>query len=273
MNSKQLYVRSGSAPVAGVGDAGDRLGASPTTRRRPRSRASVDLAVEVLDQAAHVVAARLRPASTSTLPPGKKRSVRRTAPTFRLRAAMRLAALADQQLGRTAADVDEQQAAVEHRHRLEHAEVDQPGLLDPRDHLDVRRRPPSRARSMNSRALVASRVALVATARTVGVEAVGDAPAFAGRQATPRSSASGVSSFMSPPPEPSRTTSRSRVNVSKPSRRPGGRRRGGCCSSRCRSPPAPWWAARRSRHRPATLRRSAPSVSRRRSRRGTSAGR
>src|SRR5690606_12766495 len=36
------------------------------------------------------------------------------------------------------------------------------------------------------------------------------------RQATPRSIASGVSSFMSPPPEPRRTTSLARVSVSNP---------------------------------------------------------
>ena len=77
----------------------------------------------------------------------------------------RLAALADQQLGRAAADVDEEQPPVEHGHRLEHAEVDQPGLLDAGDHLDVDAGL-GWARSMNSSALTASRTALVATART-----------------------------------------------------------------------------------------------------------
>ena len=49
----------------------------------------------------------------------------------------RLAAFADQHLGRPAADVDEDQPLVERRHRLQHAEMDQPGLLQAGDHLDV----------------------------------------------------------------------------------------------------------------------------------------
>ena len=49
----------------------------------------------------------------------------------------RLAPLADEHLGRAAADVDEQHALVEHRHRLQHAEVDQPRLLGAGDDLDL----------------------------------------------------------------------------------------------------------------------------------------
>ena len=40
-----------------------------------------------------------------------------------------LAALADEELGAAAADVDEHELAVVHLQRLEHAQVDQPGLL------------------------------------------------------------------------------------------------------------------------------------------------
>ena len=43
-----------------------------------------------------------------------------------------LALLADQHLGDAAADVAQQQALVEHRHGLQHAEVDEAGLLDAR---------------------------------------------------------------------------------------------------------------------------------------------
>ena len=49
----------------------------------------------------------------------------------------RLALQPDEQLGGAATDVAEQQALVEHRHRLEHAEVDQASLLDAGDDLDV----------------------------------------------------------------------------------------------------------------------------------------
>ena len=48
-----------------------------------------------------------------------------------------LALAADDQLGRAAADVAHEGLAVVHRHGLQHAEVDEAGLLEPRDHLDV----------------------------------------------------------------------------------------------------------------------------------------
>ena len=48
-----------------------------------------------------------------------------------------LAPGADHQLGRAAADVAHHHLAVEHGHRLEDAQVDEPGLLEPRDDLDV----------------------------------------------------------------------------------------------------------------------------------------
>ena len=48
-----------------------------------------------------------------------------------------LASLTDQDLGRAAADVAQEQAAVEDRYRLKDAQVDQPGLLDARDDLDL----------------------------------------------------------------------------------------------------------------------------------------
>ena len=46
-------------------------------------------------------------------------------------------ALADHELGGAAADVDHEHAMPGDRDRLEHAEVNEPGLLDPRDHLHV----------------------------------------------------------------------------------------------------------------------------------------
>ena len=48
-----------------------------------------------------------------------------------------LAAEADDELGRAAADVDDEDALVEHRNRLEDTEVDEARLLDARDHLDA----------------------------------------------------------------------------------------------------------------------------------------
>ena len=53
---------------------------------------------------------------------------------------------------------------VEHRHGLEHAEVDEPGLLEAGDDLDLDARL-ARARSRNSARFSASRTARVATAR------------------------------------------------------------------------------------------------------------
>ena len=43
----------------------------------------------------------------------------------------------DDELGAAAADVDDEHLLVEDRHRLQHPEVDQPGLLDAGDHLDA----------------------------------------------------------------------------------------------------------------------------------------
>ena len=49
----------------------------------------------------------------------------------------RLASLADQHFGAAAADVDEHEAPIEHRHRLQYAELDETGLLHPTDDLHV----------------------------------------------------------------------------------------------------------------------------------------
>ena len=46
-----------------------------------------------------------------------------------------LASLPHEQLGAAAADVAQQQALLEHRHGLQHAEVDEPRLLHPGDHV------------------------------------------------------------------------------------------------------------------------------------------
>ena len=64
--------------------------------------------------------------------PSKNRRVSRMAPSFSERDGQHLAPLADEQLGAAAADVAQQQALVEHRHGLEHAEVDEAGLLHAR---------------------------------------------------------------------------------------------------------------------------------------------
>ena len=67
----------------------------------------------------------------------KKRRVRRMAPSLKLRTARISLPLADQDLGAAAADVDQQQAPVEHGDGLQDAEVDEAGLLDAGDDLDL----------------------------------------------------------------------------------------------------------------------------------------
>ena len=127
------------------------------------------------------------------------------APSLKLRDREHLALLADEELGAAAADVDEQEPLVEDRHGLEHAEVDEAGLLDAGDDLDVDRRPRRWARWTKSSWFSASRTALVATARDGGAVATSATCRMRSSAAMPRSIASGVSTFMSPPPEPRRT--------------------------------------------------------------------
>ena len=92
----------------------------------------------------------------------------------------------------------------------------------------------SRARRTNSSRFSASRTALVATARMAAPE-TSATWRKRWRAATPRSMASGGSSFMSPDPDPRRTTSFSWATTSKPvvGGRPG-RRPGGWSWCRCR---------------------------------------
>ena len=113
------------------------VSAVPGRADRDLEAVSLDLAVEVGEH---------RP---DVLPAGGHRGARRSRPAreeavgqpdgTELEAAggEHLAPLADQDLGRPAADVDEQRPLLEHRHRLEDTEVDQPRLLEPRDHLDL----------------------------------------------------------------------------------------------------------------------------------------
>ena len=127
----------------GVHDARHRLGRS---RRGDGDLEAerADVPVEVLDEAADVVAAVLDGVLGDVA--AREEAVGQ-AHGADLEAArgQRLAAFADEQLRRSAADVDEQQPPVEHRHRLQDTEMDQPRLLDPGDHLDAharfRRRP------------------------------------------------------------------------------------------------------------------------------------
>ena len=186
--------------------------------------------------------------------PPKKRSVRRTAPSLNERANSVSPASADEQFGRTAADVDEEQALVERGHGLQHAEVDEAASSTPE--MTSISTPASRAAARNSSALAASRVALVATARS-GAPALSAIWRIRRRAATARAIASGLICFISPPPWPRRTMSFWRVSTSKPSsptRRATTRwnelvpmsraasvspcctvsRRCGCCTRRCR---------------------------------------
>ena len=117
-----------------MGDAGNCLGCSGRGDSDVETMGR-DLAVEVLDEAADMVAARLDGIS-GDLAAREETVGEAHRPDLQAARRERLAALSDQQFGGSAADIDEEQAAVEHWDGLEHAEVDQPGLLDAGDHLD-----------------------------------------------------------------------------------------------------------------------------------------
>ena len=114
------------------------------------------------------------------------------------------------QLGAAAADVAHERPLVEDRQRLEHAEVDEAGLLDARDDLHLDAGLAAATRSRNSPWFSASRTALVATART-GASKLSAIRRQRASAATPRSIASSSRRVMSPDPVPSRTISFSRV--------------------------------------------------------------
>ena len=149
----------------------------------------------------------------------------------------RLALLADEQLGRAAADVDEEQPPVEHRHRLQHAEVDQAGLLGAGDHLDVdaglargpgrgtRRRWPPRAPRWWRR-----RAAWRRSCRRCAASGAGRRCRARWRRA-PAPSCRRRRGRGGRPPSPGSASRSGR-------RRRAGRRRGGSCSCRCRAPRA-----------------------------------
>ena len=121
------------AAAKGDGDLGDGLG---------RARAGDgDLEFQLLgfvgerhQHRAHIAAARAEGRWVEAV--GGEEPVREPHRT-ELQAARRsgFALVAEQQLGRPAADVEEEQGPVEHRHRLQHAEMDESSLLDPGDHL------------------------------------------------------------------------------------------------------------------------------------------
>ena len=69
-------------------------------------------------------------------PPGKKRSVSRTAPSLKLRAAS-VSPRSPITISVEPPPMSTNTPLLEHRHRLQHAEVDQPCLLDAGDHLDL----------------------------------------------------------------------------------------------------------------------------------------
>ncbi len=149
----------------------------------------------------------------------------------------------------------------------EHAEVDQPGLLDAGDHLD-RRRPPRRAPARGTRGRWPPRGPRSWRRRGASaskLSAMRLHPA-SGRRC-PRSMRVGrellhVAAAVSRGGRPPARGSASRSGR----RRPGGRRRGGSCWCRCRAPRA---LARGQRPAVGRLGRRQPLGSRR----GTSAGR
>ena len=222
---------------AGVHHPGHRLGRS----RRGDGDVEAELAdvpVEVLDEAADVVAARLDAPSVTV---AAREEAVGEAHGAELEAAggQRLAALAD------SSSVDPPPTSTSSSRRSNTGTACstprwiRPRFLDPGDHLDVARRPPSGARSMNSWALTASR-SRWSRRRGRPRRTRRRCPSSACRQADATVDRVGVSIFMSPPPEPRRTISRSGSASRSRRRRPGGRRRGGCCSCRCRAPRAPW---------------------------------
>ena len=101
------------------------------------------------------------------------------APSLRLRASSISPPRPSDELGRAAADVDDEDPLVEDGHRLEHTEVDEAGLLDAGDHLDVHPGFVAGPLRGTRRGSSASRTALVATAWTSASGGVGD-PAEAG---------------------------------------------------------------------------------------------
>ena len=176
----------GAASVAGGGRAPSGHGSRscPTTRRPPRSPSR-----SISRAAGARVDADVARGTASTAPGcswlvGKKRRVRRMAPSLRLRASRisprcpRRSSVEPPPMSHTSS------LRSNTGHRLEHAEVDEAGLLEPRDHLDVDAGL-VRARSMNSARFSASRTALVATARIGAPWIVGHLPEpVEGRDAT-----------------------------------------------------------------------------------------
>ena len=111
-----------------------------------------------------------------------------------------LVALAHAELGAPTADVDDQHPPIEHRQRLQHAEVDEARLLEPGDHLDV-------DADLVTHPIEEHLPVAGLTNGTRGdgrhlddAEAARHRPHARASDATPRSIASGASCFISPPP-------------------------------------------------------------------------
>ncbi len=211
VNSKRLYVcgagrpwraRTRLATVSAVPD--DAIATSKPSWCTSRSNpASTDRTYE--RQSATLLGV--------TAPPGKKRSVSRTAPSLKLRAA-RVSPRSP-----TSTSVEPPPMSTSSRRRSKTGTA----WSTPRWMSRASSTPEitstsmpasSRARARNTSAFSASRTALVATARTVPPWL--SAMRRIRRSAPmPRSTASSPRRFMSPPPWPSRTVSFSRVTTSK----------------------------------------------------------
>ena len=118
-----------------VGDAGDRLGRAGR-RDGDLEPVLVDVALEVAEDA-RTYSRHAAIDVVADVAAGEEAVGEPDGAELEAAGGQRLAPLAEQQLGRAAADVDEEHPLVEHRHRLQHAEVDQPGLLGAGDDLDV----------------------------------------------------------------------------------------------------------------------------------------
>ena len=150
------------------------------------------------------------------VPPGKKRSVRRTAPSLKLRAASVsprspiTISVDPPPMSTNSARFSNTGTAWSTPRWISRASSS-PEITS------ISTCASSLARRMKTSALAASRVALVATARRATTPWLSAIRRMRCRQAIARSIASGAISFMSVPPWPRRTTSFSRLTISKPS--------------------------------------------------------
>ena len=135
VSRKRLKERGGSPPDRGLGHGGHGVDGA---RRADRHLEAVPghLAAVGRQRRAHEPPARRHRARVQPLT-GEEAVGQPDRSQLEAAGGEHLSPLADQDLGRAAADVAQEQPAVEHRHGLQHAEVDEAGLLHAGDDLDL----------------------------------------------------------------------------------------------------------------------------------------